>query len=213
MMEKKVLFWDVDTQFDFMSTEGKLSVRGADKIIDRVSAVRKFALDNGYSIIASTDWHSLDNVEISAKPDYKTTFPPHCIVSTPGAERVGFLGDVPIDYIDMNQMPRDKLAEMLDKPQFHIVLRKNTLDIFGNPNTDEILGLVNPQTVVVYGIALDFCVSMLVFDLLRRGKADVTVLKDAVARLGTRPDDELYDEFRAKGVKVQTLDDLKHLSK
>ena len=84
------------------------------------------------------------------------------------------------------------LPNLIDKPQFHIVIRKNTLDIFANPNTDEILRLVNPQTVIVYGIALDFCVSMVVFDLLRRGKADLIVLEDAVAGLGTRPDDKNY---------------------
>jgi nicotinamidase/pyrazinamidase len=213
MLEKKVIFWDVDTQFDFMDPKGKLFARGADKIIDNVSDVRRFALGNGYSIVASTDWHSLDNDEISSNPDYQTTFPPHCIVGTAGAERVGWLGDIPIDYIDLKQMPRDKLAELIDKPQFHIVLRKNTLDIFANPNTDEILRLSNPQTIIVFGIALDFCVSMLVFDLLRRGKADLIVLPDAVAGLGTKPDEQFYEEFRAKGVKVQKLSDLRYLSK
>jgi nicotinamidase/pyrazinamidase len=213
MLEKKVIFWDVDTQFDFMNPQGKLFVPGADKIIDNVSNVRKFALENGYSIIASTDWHSLDNDEISPAPDYKTTFPPHCIVDTSGAQRVGFLGDIPINYIGTEEMPRDRLAELVDRPQFHIVLRKNTLDIFENPNTDEILRLVNPQTVIVYGIALDFCVGMIVCDLLRRGKADVIVLEDAAAGLGTRPNEEIFEEFRTKGVKVQKLDDLKYLSK
>ena len=213
MLEKKVIFWDVDTQFDFMNPKGKLFVPGADKIIDNVSDVRRFALQNDYSIIASTDWHSMDNEEISLSPDYKTTFPPHCMAQTAGAKRVGWLGDVPVEYVDLNEMPRDKLAELLDKPQFHIVIRKDTLDIFGNPNTNEILRLVNPQTIIVYGIALDFCVSMVVFDFLRRGKADLIVLEDAVASLGTRPDKELYDEMRAKGVKVQKLPDLRYLSK
>ena len=170
-------------------------------------------LQNGYSIIASTDWHSLDNPEISENPDYKNTFPPHCIESTSGAERIGFLGDIPIDYVGLEEMPRDKIAELIDKPQFHIVIRKNTLDIFANPNTDEILRLVNPQTIIVYGIALDFCVSMVVCDLLKRGKADLIVLEDAVAGLGTIPDRQLYEELRAKGVKMQTLPDLKYLSK
>ena len=91
----------------------RLFVPGADKKIDNVSDVRRFALQNGYSIIASTDWHSLDNPEISRKPGLsKRRFPPHCMESTAGARRVGFLGDMPIDYVGLEQMPRDKLAEL-----------------------------------------------------------------------------------------------------
>ena len=46
MMEKKnnyktdkLIFWDVDTQFDFMKPEGSLYVPGAETIIDKVSEV------------------------------------------------------------------------------------------------------------------------------------------------------------------------------
>jgi len=63
---------------------------GAEDIIAKVSEVRKFALENGYSIIADIDWHSLDNKEISEAPDFKETFPPHCMAGEPGSERVGF---------------------------------------------------------------------------------------------------------------------------
>ena len=67
MKKKETIFWDVDTQFDFMQPTGKLYVPGAETIIDKVSAVRKFAFDNGCSMIADIDWHSLDNEEISPR--------------------------------------------------------------------------------------------------------------------------------------------------
>jgi len=38
---------------------------GDEDIIAKVSEVRKFALENGYSIIADIDWHSLDNKDVS----------------------------------------------------------------------------------------------------------------------------------------------------
>lgn len=84
-MKKNTIFWDVDTQFDFMSPEGKLYVPGAENIIDKVSRTRKFALENGYSIIADIDWHSTDNEEISDTPDFKQTFPPHCMAGAPSS--------------------------------------------------------------------------------------------------------------------------------
>ena len=54
-MRKQIVFWDVDTQFDFMLPQGKLYVPRAEKIIDNVSGVRKFTLDNGFSITADID--------------------------------------------------------------------------------------------------------------------------------------------------------------
>ena len=91
-MKKETVFWDVDTQYDFMRPEGRLYVAGAEGIIDNVSEARRFALENGYSIIASTDWHREGNKEISNKPDFKHTFPAHCMAGKPGSERVGYLG-------------------------------------------------------------------------------------------------------------------------
>ena len=64
-MKKDTIFWDVDTQFDFMRAQGKLYVSGGEDIIAKVSEVRKFSLENGYSIIADIDWHSLDNKDVS----------------------------------------------------------------------------------------------------------------------------------------------------
>ncbi len=84
-MKDKTIFWDEDTQFDFMNPKGKLYVPGAENIIDKVSEIREYALKNDYSIIASCDWHSLTDSEISQNPDYKKTFPPHCMANEPGA--------------------------------------------------------------------------------------------------------------------------------
>jgi nicotinamidase/pyrazinamidase len=76
-MKKGILFWDVDTQYDFMRPEGRLYVPGAEGIIDTVDKVRHFALDNGFSMLADMDWHKDGNPEIS-DTQFQDTFPPHC---------------------------------------------------------------------------------------------------------------------------------------
>ena len=43
MGRKEAIFWDVDTQRDFLSAGGRLYVPGAAKIVPAVSSVRKFA--------------------------------------------------------------------------------------------------------------------------------------------------------------------------
>ncbi len=208
-MKKNPLFWDVDTQFDFMRPEGRLCVPGAETIIDTISEVRRFALDHGFSILADVDWHRRDNPEISDTPDFQETFPPHCMAGEPGSERVGYLGTRPIDTVPVEEMDTADLRGLVQKEPFHVVIRKQSLSVFDNPNTDKLLDLIRPERVVVFGVALDFCVSYVVDGLAKRPGVEVVLLKDAVKGLQSRPDDDIYEEFRRMGVAVTTFDEFK----
>jgi len=207
-MKKQTIFWDVDTQFDFMLPQGKLYVPGAEKIVDNVSRVRKFALDNGFSIIADIDWHTRDNTEISDNPDYKLTFPPHCMAGFPGSERVGYLGELPIEYVQIEPMDTRSLRKLVGKDQFHIVIRKKSIDVFDNPNTDKIISLLKPEAVAAFGVALDFCVYYVLRGLARHSSIRLFLLKDVVRGLGARPEKEILDEFRQMGVEITRFSDL-----
>ena len=201
-MKKQTIFWDVDTQFDFMRPEGKLYVPGAEEIIEKVSEVRRLALDNGFSMLADVDWHSADNSEISDSPDFKQTFPPHCMAGTAGSERIGYLGSVPIEYIETDKMPTDILRKFVDKGQFHIVIRKESIDAFENPNTHRLLALVRPKVMVVFGVALDFCVYYVLRGLAEHKGIKRILLKDVVKGLGARPEHEIFNELRQTGVEI-----------
>lgn len=207
-MKKQTIFWDVDTQFDFMQPQGKLYVPGAENIINKVSRVRKLALENGYSIIADVDWHSRDNAEISDNPDYKLTFPAHCMAGEPGSERVGYVGKLPIEYVEISPMSKSALRKLIDKDQFHIVIRKESIDVFDNPNTDRLIELVRPKAVAVFGVALDFCVRYVLRGLAMYGGIKLFLLEDVVRGLGARPEKELLDEFRQMGVEITKFNDL-----
>jgi len=191
--------WDVDTQFDFMKPEGALYVPGAEDIIDTISEIRRFALDNGYSMLADIDWHSLDNPEISAAPDMKTTFPPHGMAGTPGAERVGYLGEVPINYVDIDKVDVGTLRELVQKDQFHIVLRKQSLNVFDNPNTHKLVDMIKPDRIVAFGVALDCCVYYVLRELSQHEGVKLSLLGDGTKGLQIRSDDEVYD---LAGVKI-----------
>jgi nicotinamidase/pyrazinamidase len=208
-MKKDIVFWDVDTQFDFMRPEGRLYVPGAENIIDQISQVRKFALENGFSIIASTDWHSTNNLEISDNPDFKQTFPPHCMADEPGSERVGYLGELPIEYIPNDKMDADALGKLINKEQFHIVIRKQNTDVFSNPNTVELIELIAPKTVVVFGVALDVCVDQALRGLCTFPDIKLCLLKDATKGLEIKPADELLNEFQQMGIEITELSNLR----
>ena len=208
-MKKDVLFWDVDTQYDFMRPRGRLYVPGAENIIEKVSQVRKFALESGFSIVASTDWHRKDNPEISDDPDYKQTFPAHCIADEPGSKRVGYLGELPIEYVSNKKMDAVALKKLSDKEQFHVVIRKQTTDVFSNPNTAALVELVAPKTVIVFGVALDVCVDQALRGLCSFPEIKLYLLRDVVKGLEIRPANELFDEFGQMGIEITELNDLR----
>ena len=210
MKRNQTIFWDVDTQFDFMKPQGALYVPGAQEIIDKVSEVRRFALENGYSILSDVDWHRMDNPEISPQPDLKTTFPPHCMAGTPGAERVGDLGDVPIDYVEISEVNMARLRRLVQKDQFHIVIRKQSLNVFDNPNTHKLVDLIRPEHVIAFGVALDCCVYYVLSELSKHKGVRLSLLTDATKGLHTRSDEEVYDELRQRGVEITTFEEIQN---
>ena len=126
----------------------------------------------------------------------------------PGNERVGFLGDVPIEYIVMDEADTETLKKLIAKEQFHIVIRKNSLDVFSNPNTDKLVRLIKPKKAMVFGVALDFCVYYVMRGLSRFGEIQLCLLRDAVKGLGARHDGDIFNEFERMGVRITELGEL-----
>ncbi len=210
-MSKKTVFWDDDTQFDFMMPQGKLYVPDAQNIIETISEIRRFALDNRFSIIASVDWHSPNSPEISDKPDFVNTFPPHCLTNDTGAQRVGFLGSVPISYIDTEPLDNEAVKKLISKEPFHIAIRKNSLDVFDNPNTQKLFDLLKPEKIIVFGVALEFCVYVAVKDFLEKTDSSIYLIQDAIKAINPEKGQQVLSELRSKGVQVINSPGLKEL--
>lgn len=121
-MPSSFLFWDVDTQFDFMHPAGKLYVPGAETIISNLQRLTAFAAQHGIPIVASADAH------LETDPEF-SQYPPHCLVGTPGQKKIeGTL--LPDHYIIPNHqidLPRD----LGSYPE--IIIEKQTVDVFTNP--------------------------------------------------------------------------------
>ncbi|MBN1358970.1 MAG: isochorismatase family protein [Sedimentisphaerales bacterium] len=203
-MARKTLFWDVDTQYDFMMSDGKLYVKGAERIIPVINRLRATALDNGCSIVASMDWHSADNPEISDEPDFQTTFPPHCMAGSPGARRIGFLGKLPIHEIDPEPRDPDELADLVRHGQFHIALHKGSLDVFSNPNTVRLIESMpsRPERIVLFGVALDFCVKLTLERLARFTGTELVVVRDGTCAIDSEGAGQVLTDLERQGVQM-----------
>ena len=80
----KTIFWNVDTQKDFMDKDGKLYIQGAELIKPNLKRLTDLAKKYQITVINTGDYHDKTSKEISNTPDFKTTFPSHCMENTEG---------------------------------------------------------------------------------------------------------------------------------
>lgn len=181
----KVLFWNVDTQKDFMLQDGKLYVKGAETIIPTLAKLTKFADKEKIQVVSTSDYHTKNTKEISDTPDFVSTFPPHCMIDTIGVE---FIKETRPDNLNsltfityQSMLTNIRLDKVKDKQ--NIVILKDAFDVFeGNKNTEKIVEKINPDVVVIYGVASDICVNLAVLGLAKRGY-NVVVVADAIKEL------------------------------
>src|SRR5271169_4065382 len=120
MVSKKVIFWEVDAQEDFMTPGGKLYVPGAEKLLHNIRRLTDAARQGRVFLVSHGCIHTPDDPEFAQ-------FPPHCIRETPGAKLVPeALTDA---FATVPNESTAKLPADLARLQ-QIVLEKQTLDIF-----------------------------------------------------------------------------------
>ena len=201
-----LIFWDEDTQHDFMDPDGKLYVRGAEKIIPNLERLTRCARECGVPIVAVMDDHTDADAEISAQPDFHTTFPPHCMRGTRGQERIAATAFANPLYLESRAYTRTELEAQVRAHRGEIVIKKQTLDPFSNPAAAPILEQLDPQLIVVYGVATDFCVHQAIIGLTDR-KRRVWWVQDASQPIDAASAQRCEAEWRQRGVRfISTAD-------
>ena len=184
----RLVLWEVDAQTDFMLSGGKLYVPGAEKIIPNLNRLVEQARQGRVLLISSADAHQPDD------PEFRV-WPLHCVKGTRGAELI----------------PEARAARRLVIPNQEnfvfpddlrsyqqILLEKNTLDVFDNPNTGMLLSRLA-------GVVTEHCVHRAADGLLRRGYG-VSIVEDAVASLDEKEGREILGELQAKGARLMTTE-------
>lgn len=199
------IFWDVDTQVDFMLPSGSLAVPGAVGLLPNLGRLTAGARAAGITIVHTADDHELHDEEISAEPDFVETFPPHCLRGTEGALRLSETAAAP-GAADIPPAG-DGIDVAAVAGAAEIVLRKNRFDAFSNPAAVPLLRALAPETVVVYGVALEVCDRYAVEGMLALDPGlDIVVVEDAVAALDPARGTELLEDWRRRGVRVLSTD-------
>lgn len=204
-----LIFWDVDTQHDFMLPDGKLYVAGAESLRSTLGELTRFAHAHAIPIVASADDHDVADPEISATPDWATTFPPHCMRGTVGQRKIAeTMLQHPL-VLQPVEEDRTALARRIGAHQGDFLLLKHQLDVFSNPNTQVVLESLAPEAIVLYGVATDFCDRIAIEGLLReRGRATLFFVTDAARAFDEARGDALIQEWARRGVRPITARDV-----
>lgn len=171
------IVWDVDTQADFVEPGGKLYFAGAEEAKPAMARLVEAARGAGLVHVASTDQHELTDPEISEQPDYESTWPAHCLLGTPGAEKIAETKQVDPLPLPFLPVPHAILRRRLEGRR-EVVIPKKQYDPFTNPNAETLLDLLDPDEIVLFGVATDICDDAAVRALLRRGRR-ITFAQDA----------------------------------
>ena len=224
----------VDVQNDFMRAAlpgGRLYVRhlqnpddvGAERIIPVLERLAGWMYAQCDAVILSGDWHGPEDAEIdAAAPDFRTTYPPHCMGRSPDAmERAGAelipevtppRGSIVLPWDAVPEIAarvaagaiEQGLPVFVQKTQFSVWTGNPAMDTFTTELTDRLRA--RPE-IILAGVASDVCADQAIRGFLERGYP-VTVVRDAIHGLGSQPDAVIVAGWEALGARTTTLAEL-----
>lgn len=184
------VFWDVDTQVDFLSPDGKLYVPGSEATVPTLRRLTQWAAEHRVLVVASADAHEANDPEFEQ-------WPPHCVVGTAGQQKIPET-TLPRQLVLPNrrvEIPADLSAWQ------QVVLEKQQLDVFTNPNTEPLVEQLGRPDVVLYGVVTEICVVRAARNLLRQG-CRVTLVEDAMAALDAAKARSCLNELIGQGARI-----------
>ena len=201
-----IVLWDVDTQVDFMLPDGKLYVPGAEETAPAMRRLVEAAREAGLIHVASADDHELTDPEISEDADYRNTYPPHCLRGTRGDEKIPETEQADPLPLSLVPYPPGLVPDLVTGHREILLLKKN-FNVFTNPNTDPLLEALDPDEIVVFGVATDVCDDAAIRGFLLRGRK-VRFVEDAARGLDEERVAAATGAWREAGVAFTTADEL-----
>ena len=186
----KTVFFDIDTQIDFMYPAGALYVAGAERIVPGITRLNQSA-----PLLVSTMCAHQENDPEFAK------WPPHCVVGTTGQLK-------PQSTLRARRVviPNTLIDVVIDGAE-QIIVEKQQLNLFTNPNLRRLLHLLAADEYVVYGVVTEYCVRHAALGLLETGKP-VTLVTDAIQALDKEEAERTFQAFVAGGGRLATTSKL-----
>lgn len=176
----------VDVQNDFCEG-GSLPVGGGTAVAGGISALLGAQPGRWDHVVATKDYHIDPGAHFGDPPDYVNSWPPHCVVGTPGA-----------DFHP--ELDTDRIEAVFQKGE-HAAAYSGFEGHAGSIGLAAWLRMRNVSDVDIVGIATDYCVRATALDAARAGFR-TTVLLDLTAGVGRPGTDAALAEMRDAGVAL-----------
>jgi nicotinamidase/pyrazinamidase len=198
----RIVTIDVDVQKDFCEG-GNLPAEDGDEVVGPLNEVNEWTRENGGTVVFTGDDHPPETIHFGDPPDFDTTWPPHCVHGTEGAE---FHDELVVG-------PDDIIVRKGTRPDEH-----GYSGFEGRSEDGQTLEAIitaggqDKVAVILGGIATDRCVESTTFDgleLARKRKhwgqrIAVFVLLDAVRPVKKQTGDQAIGEMQAAGARMVT---------
>ena len=188
------VFFDIDSQLDFLYPAGALYVPRAERIVPAIARLNRHAAAHGIPVISTTDAHAENDVEFAV-------WPPHCISGTVGQHKAE------ATLLERRLVIPNRESSLDIAGAAQIIVEKQTVDVFLAPNLARVVERLAPERAVVYGVVTEICVWYAARGLQKLGKR-VTVVTDAVEALKTEDSKRVLEEVRAAGGVLATAGEI-----
>jgi nicotinamidase/pyrazinamidase len=177
------VFFDIDTQIDFLFPAGALYAPGAEKIVPTVARLNHHAAKHKIPLVSTVDAHSEND------PEFRD-WPHHCVVDTVGQRKPAST------LLERRVIVPNSLAYLTLSDQ--ILLEKQTFSALSNHNFARLIDFFAADRYVVYGVVTEVCVKFAAFGLLETGKR-VEIVTDAICALNEETGAKTLADFTAAG--------------
>jgi len=189
---------DIDTQNDFMNPNGSLYMQDSDVRIPNVVRLIEWAGRSGIPVLSTQDSH------VENDPEFEQ-FPPHCVIGTWGQQKIPGTLLEPHKVVNCQGEAVD-VRTVFDTCR-QLIFEKPTLDLFDNPSAEKVMAELSPEYFVVAGVATDYCVKIVVEDLLKLNKNVILVI-DAIEGVDKAKSEAIITGLRSRGVRMITTDEI-----
>ncbi len=184
----KTIFFDIDSQLDFLYPAGALYVPGAERIVPAIAHLNWYAAAHGIPVVSTTDAHTENDAEFQV-------WPPHCVAGTTGQHKAEA---TLLEKRVVVPNRHSDLALLAWNDAQQIIVEKQRVDAFTARNLSRIVEHFAADRFVVYGVVTEICVLFAARGLLKYGKP-VIIVTDAVAALTAEASARALAEIRAAG--------------
>lgn len=191
----ETVFFDIDTQVDFIDSNGALYVPGSKEIAPNIRHLLEYAGEHRITTISPMCAHVVNDPEFQQ-------FPPHCVEGSPGQRR--YFDELPKlrrHVWEAEATVREADIDIVSGD--HYVVKKRSFPMFSNPWMKALAkrGRFRGMDAVAFGVATDVCVRVDVLDLCRVG-ARVRLVRDAIAGIRVDDTERALRQMTGAGVRL-----------